>query len=105
MARAIMARTVGLKLWLSRRRALRRGEKVPPALGTVAHRFVEREDVSGVDGQWSILVINRTSGAALGTRLSGGDGVVALLDQCAERAFGRTLGQHRRDTLHVREVQ
>ncbi|QJW96445.1 hypothetical protein FTUN_4002 [Frigoriglobus tundricola] len=102
---AIMARTVGLTLWLSRRRALRRGEKVPPTLGTVAHRFVKREDVPGVDGPRSILVINRMSGATLGTGVLGGDGVVTLLDPCGECAFGQARGQHRRHTLHVREVQ
>jgi hypothetical protein len=70
----------------------------------VAHRFAEAEDVSGVGGQRAVLVLNRTSRATLGTRLSAGEGVVALLDQGAERALGQTLGQ-RRHALQVREVQ
>ena len=74
---------------MSRRKAVRRGEKVPAAVGTVAHRLVERE-LAALDGQGSVLVVDRARSAAVGAGLLGAKGLGLLLQKGTQGALGQT---------------
>ena len=87
MASTIFFKTLGLKLWSSRRSDVLRGEKVPVAFGTVADRFVQWEDLSGFEREWSVVVVDPAARAALRARLVVGECLGFLVQECGNHAF------------------
>ena len=73
------------------------------AVGTMANRFVEGE-VAALDGQGSVLEVERTDEATVRARLLGTEGLGLLLQEGAEGALGQTGRGGRGDLLHRLEV-
>src|SRR5580704_10614325 len=101
MASTIFFKTLGLKLWLSRRSDVRRGEKVPVALGTVADRFVQLEDLSGFERKWSVVVVDPAARAALRARLVVGECLGFLVQERGNQALSQASGNNGSELLHV----
>jgi hypothetical protein len=104
MASAIFLKTLGLKLWLSRRSEVRRGEKVPLAFGTVADRFVELEDLSCFERERSVVVVDAAARAALRARLVVGECLGFRVQERGNHAFRQASGNNGSESLHIREV-
>jgi hypothetical protein len=104
MASAIFFKTLGLKLWLSRRSDVRRGEKVPVALGTVADRLVELEDLSRVERERPVVVVDPAARTALGASLVVGECLGFRVQERGNHAFRQASGNNGSELLHVREV-
>ena len=103
MASAIFFKTLGLKLWLSRRNDVRRGEKVPVALRTVTDRLVELEDLSCFEREWPVVVVDAAAPATLRARLVVGERLGFRVQERGDHAF-RQAGDNGSELLHVRKV-
>jgi hypothetical protein len=103
MASATFFKTPGLKQCSSSRRAVLRGEKVPPAGGTVADRLVEGDDLAGRQGERPVVAFHRTTHAA-GRAGSISKGLGLLFQESGDGAFGHTGGDQGRELLDVHEV-
>jgi hypothetical protein len=73
---------------LSRRSGIRRGEKVPAAVGTVAHGLVEGE-LTAFDGQGAGFGADRAKAATVGAGLLRGEGLGLLLREGGEGTLGQ----------------
>jgi hypothetical protein len=104
MPLAIIFKTVGLYSWLSRRSEVRRGEKVPSTFGTVANRFVELENLSGIDSEWSVLVFDGAECPALRAGEFVWECPGLLLQERGDGPFGHASGDDGSELLHVLEV-
>src|SRR3954454_11707621 len=104
-ARAIRWRTAGLKPWLSRRRAVRRGEKVPPAGGTVADRLAQGEGLTRAESQGSVLVADGAEVPAVGAGQFGGEGPGAPLQGGGGGALGKAGGGPRGQVFQRLEIE
>ncbi len=88
---------------MSSRNAVRRGEKVPAAVGTVADGLAQRE-LAALDGQRSVLVVDQAVPATVGAGRLGTEGLGLLLQEGAEGALGqagRRRGGHLLQRLEV----
>ena len=104
MASAIFFKTLGLKLWLSRRSDVRRGKKVPVTFGTVADRFVQLEDLPGFEREWSVMIVDPAARAALRARLVIGECLGFLVQERGNHTFRQASSNDGSELLHVREV-
>jgi hypothetical protein len=89
---------------LSRRREVRRGEKVPATVGTVANRLVEGE-LAALDGKGAVLGGNRAESAAIRAGLLGGESLGLVLQEGVEGAFGQATSGGSGDLLHGHKVK
>lgn len=87
----------------SSRRIGRWGEKVPPAVGTVADRFVLPE-FDPLGSQGSLLTLDGTGPPAVGAGLLIAQGGGLTVEEGSEGAVGETLGGGVGDLLHRVEV-
>jgi hypothetical protein len=86
----INCRAVGLKSWLSRRREVRRGEKVPATAGTVANRLVE-EELAALDGKGPLGGADGTEPTAVRAGLLVGKGLGLVLQEGRKSALRQAL--------------
>jgi hypothetical protein len=88
---------------LSRRREVRRGEKVPATVGTVADGLVESE-LSVFDGQRPVFDCHGAEPATGGAGLLGGQALGLLLQEGGQSPLGQAAGGGGGDLLHGLEV-
>jgi hypothetical protein len=70
----------------------------------VTDRFVQGDLSAALDGEGSVLVIDRTEGTTIGTGMLPTKGLGLLLQEKAEGALGQAGGSSSGDLLHGREV-
>jgi len=71
----------------------------------VADRFVKGDLGAALDGEVSVLVIDRTEGATIGTGMLGTEGLGLLMQENAESALGQASSGSGGDLLHGGEVE
>jgi hypothetical protein len=84
---------------------VRRGEKVPATVGTVADGLVQRQVESACHGEGAWFVGDRTGSLAVGTGRLVREGLAILLQEDGESALGETCGSGGGDVLEVGEVE